>query len=41
MLTEDEIQKLIDSYPEVQQKALVSVLYDSACRVGELVGLKR
>jgi len=41
MLTEDEIQKLVDSYPDPQHKALVAVLYDSACRVGELVGLKR
>jgi len=41
MLTEEEIQKLIDAYPEPQHKALVSVLYDSACRVGELVGLNR
>lgn len=41
MLSEDEIQKLIDTYQDPQHKALISVLYDSACRVGELIGLKR
>lgn len=41
MLTEGEIQKLIDSIPDSQHKAVIAVLYDSACRVGELVGLKR
>jgi len=41
MLTEENIQNIIDTFTNIQHKALVSVLYDSACRVGELVGLKR
>ena len=41
MVSEEEICKLIDSYPDPQHKALVAVLYDSACRVGELIGLNR
>jgi hypothetical protein len=40
MLTEEEIQKLIDTCDTVHHKALVSVLYDSACRCGELTKLK-
>jgi len=41
MITEEEIQKLVDSYLDPQHKALIAVLYDSACRIGELVGLNR
>jgi integrase/ribosomal protein L40E len=41
LLTEEEMNTLINAYETPQQKALVSVLYDSACRVGELIKLKR
>ena len=41
LISEDEMLKIIDSFQDVQQKAIVSVLYDSACRVGELVNLDR
>jgi len=41
LVTEEEVQKIIDTYPDIQHKALISVLYDSACRVGEIVKLKR
>ncbi len=40
MLTEEEIQKLIDVCESVHHKAFVSVLYDSACRISELINLK-
>jgi len=41
LVTEEEIQKLISKYENPQQKAIVAVLYDSGCRVGELVNLNR
>lgn len=40
MLTEEEIKKLIDFAPSVQEKALIATLYESGCRIGELIFLK-
>jgi hypothetical protein len=40
MLTEEEIQRLIDACDTIHHKALVSVLYDSACRATELTKIK-
>jgi integrase len=41
LITEDEIQTLIESCREPGEKALISVLYDSACRIGEIASLRR
>lgn len=40
MLTEDEIKKLIDHTTNLRDKAFVAVLYESGCRIGELLFLK-
>jgi integrase len=40
MLTEEEIKKLIEYAPEVQLKAFIATLYESGCRIGELIYLK-
>jgi len=40
MLTEEEVKKLIDNARHLQEKAFIAVLYESGCRIGELVFLK-
>jgi len=40
LLTEEEIKKLIDSASNSRDKALISVLYESGCRAGEILSLK-
>jgi len=40
MLTEDEIEKLINAAEHPRDKALIAVLYESGCRIGELASLK-
>src|SRR3989338_3142590 len=40
LLTEEEVKKLIDACTNSRDKALVSVLYESGCRAGELLSLK-
>lgn len=41
LISEEEVQKLIEYYREPGEKALIAVLYDSACRIGEIATLKR
>jgi len=40
MLTEEDIKKLINAAKHPRDKAFVTVLYESGCRIGELGGLK-
>lgn len=40
LLTEEEVKKLIDAARLPRDRALVSVLYESGCRIGELAGIK-
>ncbi|MFQ5722301.1 MAG: tyrosine-type recombinase/integrase [Candidatus Aminicenantales bacterium] len=40
MLTEDEIKKLINTADNPRDKAFISVLYESGCRIGEMLFLK-
>ncbi len=40
MLTEEEVKKLIDHAPGAQEKAFIATLYESGCRIGELIYLK-
>lgn len=40
MLTEDEVRKLIGAEPNPRQRAFIAVLYESGCRIGEVLGLK-
>lgn len=40
LLTEQDIKKLIDSADNPRDKSLVAVLYDSGCRIGEILTLK-
>ena len=41
MLTEEELLKLIESYRDPCERALIATLADSSCRRGEIAGLKR
>jgi site-specific recombinase XerD len=40
ILTEDEIYKLVKAADNARDKALILVLYESGCRIGELLDLK-
>lgn len=40
LLTEEDVKKLIDSASNSRDKALISVLYESGCRAGEVLSLK-
>jgi site-specific recombinase XerD len=40
MLTEEEVKRLIESAKTVQMKAFFAALYESGCRIGELIYLK-
>ncbi len=40
MLTEDEVNRIIGSCKNLRDKALVSLAYDSGCRVGELLTVR-
>jgi integrase/recombinase XerD len=41
LLTREEVELLVKSAKTLRDKALISVLYESGCRIGELVGLLR
>lgn len=40
LLTQEEVQKIVDTCDNSRDKALVSLMYDSGCRIGEILGLK-
>lgn len=40
MLTEEEVKRLIEFASTVQDRAIISTLYESGCRIGELIYLK-
>ncbi|PIU61181.1 hypothetical protein COS83_04770, partial [archaeon CG07_land_8_20_14_0_80_38_8] len=40
ILSEEEVLKLISESPSVRDKALISCLYESGCRIGEILTLK-
>lgn len=40
ILTQDEVKHLLDAALTVRDKALIATLYESGCRIGELMGLK-
>lgn len=40
MLSQEEIKKMIDNASNIRDKAIISLLYESGCRIGELLGLK-
>lgn len=40
MLTEEEVKKLIEHARTVQERAIISTLYESGCRIGELIYIK-
>ena len=39
ILTEDEVHKIIESTTTLRDRCLLSILYESACRVGEIAAL--
>ena len=40
MLTEEDVKKLIDNSNRIMTKALIAVLYESGCRIGEILSLQ-
>jgi site-specific recombinase XerD len=40
MLTQEEVKAMIDSAFEIRDKCIISLLYESGCRIGELMSLK-
>lgn len=40
MLSTEEIRKMIEAAPNPRDKAMVAILYESACRAGELLDMK-
>jgi len=40
ILTKEEIKKLVKACSNLRDRALVSVLYESGCRIGELLGMR-
>lgn len=40
LLTEEDIKKLIDSASHPRDKTLISVLYETGCRIGELASIR-
>jgi len=40
MLTEEEVKRLIEHARTVQERAIISTLYESCCRIGELLYLR-
>ena len=40
LLTKDDIDKLVNAATNVRDKAFISMIYDSGCRIGELLTLK-
>jgi len=40
MLTEEEVKRLIEFAPHIQDKAFISTLYESGCRIGELIYIR-
>ena len=41
LLTEEEIKKMIESADNPRDRAFMSVLYESGCRIGEILTLKQ
>ena len=40
LLTPEEVKRMIESADSIRDKALISVLYESGCRVGELLAMR-
>lgn len=40
LLTKEEIEKLIEASHSVRDKALISILYETGCRIGEILNLR-
>lgn len=40
MLTEEEVKQLVEHANTIQEKAFISTIYESGCRIGELIYLK-
>ncbi|MCL4341066.1 MAG: tyrosine-type recombinase/integrase [Candidatus Thermoplasmatota archaeon] len=41
LITPDEFNKLLNYAGNTRNKALISLLYDSGCRIGEILGMRR
>lgn len=41
LITPDEFNKLMDKAGNTRNKALISLLYDSGCRIGEILGMSK
>jgi len=40
LLTEEEVEQLVNACDNQRDRALISVLYESGCRIGEILGLQ-
>lgn len=40
LLTEDEVKRMVEAAGNIRDKALIFVLYESGCRIGEIANLK-
>lgn len=40
LITEDEIKKVVNACSNTRDKALISILYESGCRIGEIASLQ-
>jgi integrase len=41
LIMPDEFQKMVDNASSTRDKALISLLYDSGCRIGEILGMRK
>jgi hypothetical protein len=41
MLTEEEIRRMIEAAKTLRNKAIIAILYDTGCRIGELLNMRK
>ncbi len=41
LLTEEEIRRMIESATTLRNKAIIAILYDTGCRIGELLNVRK
>ncbi len=41
LLTEEEVRRMIESATTLRNKAIIAILYDTGCRIGELLNMRK